>query len=87
VSICFNEDKVLVTTEDNLPIIEVDENYNSHSLQSEFDWLMKVLTSSWDTARQVKQDLEKLELSSMQLKNQLLTAVLQMQVRDIIFIF
>ena len=81
-AVCYNEDdKILVTTEDNLPIVEVDESYNGNSLQLEFDWLMKVIAASWDTARQIKQDLEKLSaLSSAHLKHQLLTAVLQLQV-------
>ena len=80
--VCYNDDKILVTTEDNIPIVEVDESYSGNSLQADFDWLMKVVASAWDTARQLKQDLEKLsELSSMHLKNQLLSAVLQLQVR------
>lgn len=80
---CYNDDdKILVTAEDNLPIVEVDESYSGSSLQVEFDWLMKVVAASWDTARLLKQDLEKLsELSSVHLKHQLLTAVLQLQVR------
>jgi hypothetical protein len=40
-----NEDRILVTNEDNLPIVEVDENYSSASLNSDFHWLMKVCTS------------------------------------------
>lgn len=79
--VCYNDDKILVTTEDNIPIVEVDESYSGNSLQADFDWLMKVVASAWDTARQLKQDLEKLsELSSVHLKSQLLSAVLQLQV-------
>ena len=61
--------------------MEVDESYSGTSLQLEFDWLMKVVAASWDTVRQLKQELEKLsELSSAHLKHQLLAAVLQLQV-------
>ena len=86
-AVCYNDDdKILVTTEDNLPIVEVDESYSGSSLQVEFDWLMKVVAASWDTARQLKQDLEKLsELSSAHLKHQLLSAVLQLQVCIVFF--
>lgn len=78
---CYGDDKVLVTAEDNLPIIEVDDTYSGNPLQADFDWLMKVLASSLETVKQVKQDLEKLsESTSVQLKYQLLSAVLQMQV-------
>ena len=36
------EDKVLVTSEEQLPIIEVDENFSGTSIQSDLYWLMKV---------------------------------------------
>lgn len=79
--VCYNDDKILVTTEDNLPMVEVDESYTGTSIQADFDWLMKVVAASWDMARQLKQDLEKLsELSSVHLKHQLLTAIIQLQV-------
>ena len=40
-SIVYCEDKVLVTSEDFLPVIEIDESYPS-SLNSDYHWLMKV---------------------------------------------
>lgn len=40
-SILYHEDKILVTNEDFLPIIEIDESYPS-SLHNDFHWLMKV---------------------------------------------
>ena len=40
-SIMYNEDKVLVTAEDYLPIVEVDENFPSN-VQQDFLWFMKV---------------------------------------------
>lgn len=40
-SVIYNDDKVLVTTEDYLPIIEVDENFPSN-VQQDFLWFMKV---------------------------------------------
>lgn len=39
--ICFTDDKVLVTNEDMIPVIEIDETY-PNSLQNDFYWLMKV---------------------------------------------
>lgn len=79
--VCYNEDRILVTTEDNLPLVEVDESYTGSTSQSDYDWLMKVLSSSLDTVRQLKQDMERLpENSTAHLRNQLLSAVLQIQV-------
>jgi ankyrin repeat and fibronectin type-III domain-containing protein 1 len=39
--ICYTEDKVLVTNEDFLPVIEIDDSY-PNSLNNDFYWLMKV---------------------------------------------
>lgn len=39
--ICYTEDKVLVTNEDFLPVIEIDDTY-PNSLNNDFYWLMKV---------------------------------------------
>ncbi|KAL3877491.1 hypothetical protein ACJMK2_035191, partial [Sinanodonta woodiana] len=37
----YTEDRVLVTSEDQLPIVEVDENYTNPSVHTDFHWLMK----------------------------------------------
>lgn len=42
--ICYSDDKVLVTNEDFVPVIEIDETYPS-SLNNDFYWLMKVRIS------------------------------------------
>lgn len=39
--ICYTDDKVLVTNEDFVPVIEIDETY-PNSLNNDFYWLMKV---------------------------------------------
>lgn len=38
--IIFHEDKVLVTTEDFPPVVEVDDTYPA-SVNNDFHWLMK----------------------------------------------
>ena len=38
----YNEDKILVTNEEHLPILEVDENFTGTNLNADFHWLMKV---------------------------------------------
>lgn len=40
--ILYHEDKILVTNEDFLPVIEIDETYPS-SLYTDYHWLMKVI--------------------------------------------
>lgn len=40
-NILYHEDKIMVTTEDHIPIVEVDENFPSN-YQQDFLWFMKV---------------------------------------------
>lgn len=39
--ICYTDDKVLVTNEDMIPVLEIDETY-PNGLNNDFYWLMKV---------------------------------------------
>lgn len=39
--ILYHEDKLLVTNEDFIPVIEIDETYPSY-LHTDYHWLMKV---------------------------------------------
>jgi hypothetical protein len=39
----YHGDKVLVTSDDQLPIVEVDENFSGPSIYNDFHWLMKVI--------------------------------------------
>ena len=41
-SVVFCDDRILVTNDDNLPIVDVDENLASRSLNDDLYWLMKV---------------------------------------------
>ena len=41
-SLLYCDDRVLVTNEDMLPIVEVDDNFSGTSLNADFHWLMKV---------------------------------------------
>lgn len=47
--ILYHEDRVLVTNEDFLPVIEVDETYPS-CIYNDFHWLMKVSFTTSDVA-------------------------------------
>lgn len=77
-SLLYNEDKILVTPEETLPILEVDETYPS-SLHTDFHWLMKV-ACTWEDVKPLRQDMEKSPSSSnVHLRSRLLQAVEQMQ--------
>ncbi|XP_076334282.1 ankyrin repeat and fibronectin type-III domain-containing protein 1-like isoform X2 [Tachypleus tridentatus] len=74
----YNDDKVLVTTEEALPVVEVDETYPS-TLHTDFNWLMKV-ACTWEDIKTLRQDMEKSQSSSLlHFRSKLLQAVEQMQ--------
>ncbi|KAL4708693.1 hypothetical protein ACJJTC_017372 [Scirpophaga incertulas] len=75
--IVYHEDKVLVTSEDFLPVIEVDETYPT-CIYTDFHWLMKV-SCSWDDVKTLRSDMEKHTSSSIHFRLKLLTAAAQMQ--------
>lgn len=74
----YHEDRVLVTNEDFLPVIEVDETYPG-SIYHDFHWLLKV-ACTWDDVKWLKQDMEKsLSSSAVHFRIRLLQAAAQMQ--------
>ncbi|CAD6992617.1 unnamed protein product [Ceratitis capitata] len=76
-SIVYCEDKVLVTSEDFLPVIEIDETYPS-SLYSDYHWLMKV-ACTWDDVKSLRTDMERNLTSAVHFRTKLLSAICQMQ--------
>ncbi|XP_043479149.1 uncharacterized protein LOC122509277 isoform X4 [Leptopilina heterotoma] len=74
----YNEDKILVTNEDFLPVIEIDETYPS-CIYNDFHWLMKI-ACTWDDVKSLRQDMEKSHMSSTNhFRIKLLQAASQMQ--------
>ncbi|KAH7948672.1 hypothetical protein HPB49_000628 [Dermacentor silvarum] len=81
----YNEDRILVTTEETLPILEVDDCYPA-SFQTDFHWLMKARRSAffvactWDDVKTLRLDMEKSHSSSnVHFRSKLLQTVEQMQ--------
>lgn len=75
--ILYHEDKVLVTNEDFLPVIEIDETFPS-CIYTDLYWLMKV-ACTWDDTKLLRTDLEKHSSSTVHFRTKLLSAALQMQ--------
>uniref|UniRef100_A0A061QLM3 Putative fibronectin/RAS containing n=1 Tax=Cupiennius salei TaxID=6928 RepID=A0A061QLM3_CUPSA len=74
----YHEDRIIVTAEDTLPILEVDETYPS-PLHTDFHWLMKV-ACTWEDVKTLRQDMEKSQSSSnVHFRSKVLQAVEQMQ--------
>ena len=69
---------MLVTNEDFLPVIEIDENFPS-CIHSDHHWLMKVACSTWDDTKSLRTDMEKNASSAAHFRIKLLSAALQMQ--------
>lgn len=53
-----HKDKILITQEDQLPVVEVDENFSSTSIHSDFYWLMKI-ACTWTDVKPLRQDMYK----------------------------
>ncbi|ESO85784.1 hypothetical protein LOTGIDRAFT_235745 [Lottia gigantea] len=56
--VLYNEDKILLTSEDQIPIVEVDENFSGTSIQSDLYWMMKI-ACTWDDVKSLRQDMVK----------------------------
>ncbi|CAF0904226.1 unnamed protein product [Adineta ricciae] len=78
VSVMFNGDRILVTNEDVLPMVEVDENYG-HNLLADFQWFMK-LTFVWDDLKSLRPDLQRCSsVTSFYLRIKLVQAAIELQ--------
>lgn len=75
--ILYHEDKILVTNEDFVPVIEIDETYPS-CLITDYHWLMKV-ACTWDDVKSLRTDMEKNATSAVHFRTKLLAAACQMQ--------
>ncbi|XP_055902106.1 ankyrin repeat and fibronectin type-III domain-containing protein 1 isoform X3 [Eupeodes corollae] len=75
--ILYYEDKVLVTSEDCIPVIEIDETYPS-SLHSDYHWFMKV-ACTWEDVKSLRTDMERHLTSAVHFRTKLLSAACQMQ--------
>ena len=86
----LNGERILVTNEDVLPMIEVDENYG-HNLLGDFQWFMK-LTFVWDDLKTLRPDLERCSsATTFYLRMKLVQAAIELQVKTnkkkILFLF
>ncbi|XP_041363678.1 ankyrin repeat and fibronectin type-III domain-containing protein 1-like [Gigantopelta aegis] len=75
----YNGDRVLVTSEEQLPIVEVDENFSGTSIQSELYWIMKI-ASTWDDVKSLRRDMDKSSSAGVvHFRNKLLQAASLLQ--------
>eukprot|EP00794_Sanderia_malayensis_P008924 gene8924-9876_t len=91
-SLLYNEDddRVLVTLDENLPVVEVDDTY-SKTFQQEFYWLAKV-SCTWDDVQQMFHDSSRGHSShSINVRRKLLHAAMVLQnatgVQDLGFLY
>ncbi|XP_062387147.1 ankyrin repeat and fibronectin type-III domain-containing protein 1 [Sardina pilchardus] len=78
-AVFYHKDSVLVTSEDQIPIVEVDDSYSSTFMQ-DFLWFTK-LSCMWDDVRWLRQSMAVSSSSSstLQARQKLLAAVGQLQ--------
>ena len=78
-ALLYSEDRVVVTNDEVLPLLEVDENFALSNLHVDFHWLMKI-ACTWEDVKSLRQDMDKLANSSSVLfRSRLLNTVAQMQ--------
>ncbi|CAG7819927.1 unnamed protein product [Allacma fusca] len=76
--VIYSEDRLLVSTEEFLPTIEIDETFPS-SLHNDFHWMLKVSTT-WEDVKSFKVDMEKSgSASTFHFRLKLLQAAAAMQ--------
>lgn len=74
----FHEDKILVTTEEFPPVVEIDDTYPA-SVNNDFHWLMKI-GCTWSDVKTLRQDMERNSSSSnSHFRIKLLQAAAQLQ--------
>uniref|UniRef100_H3CD40 Ankyrin repeat and fibronectin type III domain containing 1 n=1 Tax=Tetraodon nigroviridis TaxID=99883 RepID=H3CD40_TETNG len=78
-AIFYHRESLLVTTEDQIPIVEVDDSYSS-SLMHDFLWFTK-LSCMWEDVRWLRQttSVSTSASSTLQIRHKLLTAAGQLQ--------
>ncbi|KAK3865593.1 hypothetical protein Pcinc_028804 [Petrolisthes cinctipes] len=76
--VVYCEDKVLVTTEEFPPVVEVDDDYLGHA-RSHFHWLLKIATT-WEDVKSLRQDMDRAgSASNVPFRIKLLQAAANMQ--------
>ena len=73
----FHEDKVLMTNEEILPIMEIDDEF-PQSIQSEHQWLAK-LSYAWRDIERLKHEATKISGPALKFRAKLLQAAMNMQ--------
>ncbi|XP_075891194.1 ankyrin repeat and fibronectin type-III domain-containing protein 1 isoform X2 [Nelusetta ayraudi] len=78
-AVFYHKDSLLVTAEDQIPIVEVDDSYSS-SLMQDFLWFTK-LSCMWEDVRWLRQSMQVSMSSSstLQARHKMLTAASQLQ--------
>ncbi|CAK1552726.1 unnamed protein product [Leptosia nina] len=75
--VVYHDERVLVTGEEFLPVVEVDETYPA-CIYGDFHWLMKV-SCGWENIKGLRTEMERHTSSSVHFRLKLLAAVAQMQ--------
>ncbi|XP_056637072.1 ankyrin repeat and fibronectin type-III domain-containing protein 1 isoform X1 [Diorhabda sublineata] len=75
--ILYHEDRVLLTNEDFLPVIEIDEIF-PNCIHTDLYWLMKV-SCIWNETKVLRFEMEKHISSRIHFRKKILSAVIQMQ--------
>ncbi|KAH9514239.1 Ankyrin-repeat and fibronectin type III domain-containing 1 [Bulinus truncatus] len=74
----YYEDRIFVSSEEHLPVLEVDESFSGPSIQNDLYWLLKV-SCMWEEVKSLKQDMEKTSSAGSTFRCKLLQAIISLQ--------
>ncbi|CAG5128164.1 unnamed protein product, partial [Candidula unifasciata] len=74
----YCKDKILVTSDELLPIIEVDEMFSGPTVHTDLFWLLRI-SCMWEEVKILKQDMEKTSSARSTFRCKLLQAIVSLQ--------
>ncbi|KAK3092698.1 hypothetical protein FSP39_006121 [Pinctada imbricata] len=72
--VLYSGDKIFITSDDQLPIVKVDDNFTGSSITADMHWFMK-FSCAWNVAKTLQQGLDKSSSAAVHLRRKLLHAV------------
>jgi hypothetical protein len=78
--IAYDNEKLILTQDDNLPMLEIDDHYQLTTLQNDMQFLIKI-SMNWDEIKSLKKEMEQsIYTSNLHFRYQLLKVTCNMKV-------
>ena len=78
--IAYDNEKLILTQDDNIPMLEIDDHYQLTTLQNDMQFLIKI-SMNWDEIKSLKKEMEQsIYTSNLHFRYQLLKVTCNMKV-------